>query len=340
MNKDLFLASLNDVKAALDGMRKDTSLVFTVFSDLHTRSVEDATTQQLLEALDAVGDVIKPDAVINLGDNLAMLGRNNHITNDQLVATLSNLFDAMKQAANCPLLLINGNHDAVGTDFFKPELWNGVVKGKYDDGLAHYGEEGSYFYVDFDRAGTRLVFLSLPSDSDLDGEYPRPLWEFGENQLEWLRTEALSTDHTVLLFCHEPLYYAYHGQFGPDDTPLEVWDGEKVTTTPIIQVCGWIGDRDKLVAAVEDSGRVAACFSGHTHADSLWAPHEQIGEDTNPLPCYQVVTRNPIVNPWDHEDLEVGVMLDILVWDAADKTIHMLRVGDGEDREVPCLLEK
>ena len=340
MNKDLFLASLDAVKAKLDAIRTDSTLVFTVFSDLHTTGVEDDMTRQLLEALAAVSETLRPDAVIDLGDNLAMLGRNNHITNDQLTATLAGLFDATQQAVDCPLLLINGNHDAVGTDFFKPALWNGVVKGKYDDGLARYAEAGSYYYVDFDRVHTRLVFLSLPSDSDLEGEYPRPLWEFGQKQLTWMRVEALRTEYTVLLFCHEPLYYAYHGEFGPDDTLLEVWDGEKVTKTPVVNLCGWIDDLDEAVSILETSGRVAACFSGHTHKDSLWAPHQQQGEDVNPLSCYQVVTRNPVVPPWDREQPAIGVMLDVLVWDAAAKTIRMLRVGDGEDREVPCLLGK
>lgn len=338
MNKELFLKSLEGVKGQFEAMRGDSTLAFAVFSDLHTTSPDAEMTEELMVALKEICQQLSLDAVIDLGDNPAMLGRNHHITNEDLIIFFKNLFDKMKQAAGCPLLLINGNHDAVGTDFFKPELWNSVTKGIYDDSLATYAPQGSYYYVDFERANTRLVFLSLPHDSDLTGVHPAPLWSFGEKQLTWLKKEALNTEKTVLLFCHEPFYYAYHGSFGPNDTLFEVWDGEKVTKTPVINLCGWIDDLDEVVSIVEKSGRVAACFSGHTHQDSLWMPHEQHNVDINPLPCYQVVTRNPVETPWDKEDMEIGVAIDILVWDGTSRTIRMLRVGDGQHRDVPCLL--
>ena len=336
MNKELFQASLEAAKDKVAAIRKETSQVYVIYSDLHTDNVQAESAKQLLEALEAVCKGIRPDAVIDLGDNVSMLGRNHHITNEQLEIVLIDLFDGMKRAAGVPMLHINGNHDAVGTDFFKPDLWNRVVRGKYDDGLACGPADGGYCYVDAD-GDTRLVFLSLPSDSDLTGEYPRPLWEYGEKQLAWLRDEALNTDRTVLLFCHVPLYYQYHGAFGADDTPFRVWDGEKETVTPVIQLCGWIGDLDEAVTIIRDSGRVAACFSGHTHADSLWEPYERKEQDTNPLPCFQVVTRNPVSERPAAD--EAGVALDILVWDSTDKTIRMVRVGDGEDRTVPCAVK-
>ena len=165
---------IRSIKERLEKIRTDGSLVFALFSDMHTRCAEFEDTNILSSALHELCREVRPNAVINLGDNLAMLGREEHITNDRLKVTLTEIFDKLKGAVSLPLFLINGNHDAVGTDFFKPSLWNEVVKGKYDDSLASYSDNGSYYYVDYDEANTRLVFISLPSDSDLESEMPCP----------------------------------------------------------------------------------------------------------------------------------------------------------------------
>ena len=54
-------------------IRKEDSLVFLTFSDLHTKAVESEFVQKLLLALKTADSEISPDFVINLGDNTGML---------------------------------------------------------------------------------------------------------------------------------------------------------------------------------------------------------------------------------------------------------------------------
>ena len=324
---DNFLSKeISSIKERLEKIRVDGSLVFALFSDLHTRHAEFEDTNIISSALHELCQEIRPDAVINLGDNLAMLGREEHITNDRLKVTLTEIFDKMKGAASLPLFLINGNHDAVGTDFFKPSLWNEVVKGKYDDSLASYSDKGSYYYVDYDEANTRLVFISLPSDSDLEGEMPCPDWKLGKEQIDWLDKTALNTGKDILLFTHVPMYYDY---LGDRSETLAVWNGEKPAFSYIRSLCGWIEDRDEAALAINRRGNVIACFSGHTHIDALWSPLENRGKHTNPLCCPQVITGRAIC-----EGDNPGIAIDLLVYNPTDKTCNMLRFGYGEDRKI------
>lgn len=329
MKENALTAQINSVKSRVEKLRKENSLVFPLFSDLHSGGADDNLTQKLLQALEGICDSILPDAVIDLGDNLSMLGRQQHISNDKLTAILSQLFDNIHKAVKCPIFLINGNHDAVGTDFFKPALWTRIVNGKYDGGRARYHNNSSYYYVDYDSANLRMIFLSVPYDSDIEAVNPRPLWAFGDRQLEWLQRDALNTPHDVLLFSHVPFFYRYRGD---ETSMLEVWDGEKTAKSYISELCGWIDDADAAVSVIKESGKVIACFSGHTHEDSFWKPCEKRGEDINPLPCPQVVTKRPVLCSSTENDFEISI--DILVWNPAERTAHIIRFGDGEDRVV------
>ncbi len=307
-------------------VRTPNSLVLPYFSDLHANAADDESVLRLVDALEAISESVRPNAVINLGDNLNMLGRMYHITNEALKETLTSLFDRTARAVECPQLLINGNHDAIGTDFFKAELWNEITKGKYDGALANYHTEGSYYYVDFAEARTRLVFLSLPYDSDIEAEHPTPLWGFGKEQLAWLKNVALATEYDVLLFSHVPFYYEYRGD---TESMLEVWNGHSTAMSYISALCGWIEDLDEAVAIIENARNVKVCLSGHIHTESLWAPKETKGEDKNPLPCLQYVTTRPVMPATEDK---TGIAIDVPVWVPEDKKLYIFRFGDGEDR--------
>ncbi len=325
--KKEFLDEIVSVASRVKAVCKGNSLIFPIFSDLHVDGVDTPEAENLLNALTVICDALHTNGVIDLGDNVSMLGRKHHISNIQLTQVLTRLFDAIHSAAGCPLYLINGNHDAVGTDFFKPALWNQIVQGKYDAAMAHSQPDGSYYYVDCDQADLRMVFLSVPYESDLTAEHPTPLWTFGQDQLTWLKDVALNTNHSVLLFSHVPFYYRYRG----DKTIIyEVWDGEKTATTYVDALCGWIDDAEEAAAVVAERGNVIACFSGHTHEDSLWEPYERRGEDVNYLPCHQIVTTHAA----HYHENAVGVAIDILVWNPDERELHLIRFGDGSDRKI------
>ncbi len=331
MEKELILREISRVKAEVENLRKPNSLVFPLYSDLHCRGIENDMTQNFVQCLSELCRVIKPDAVINMGDNFAMLGREKHIETAELFQKFNALLGAVKQGINCPLLLMNGNHDAIGTDFFKSDFWFNIVNGKYDDGLAQRTDGKGYFYVDFDDVKTRLVFMSVPSDSDLFAEYPTPLWRFGDIQLKLFNDIALNTDYKVLLFSHVPFFYKYTGDM---ESKLSVWNGEYEAQSYISTLCGWIDDAKEAAEIVKAKGNVLACFSGHVHIDFLREPFEVCGEHINYLPCRQAVTRNALGHSRDGSPNVFEMAIDVMVYDPDNQSINLIRFGDGQNRKV------
>ena len=88
------------------------------------------------------------------------------------------------------------------------------------------------------------------------------------------------------------------------------------------------------ISAIQENDNIIACFSGHTHKDSLFKPLEKIGLDENILPCAQVVTKNSIPFPWDDNKGFFGISIDIIMYKPSERVIDIIRFGDGEDRKI------
>lgn len=335
---DNYTEKLNALVASaeekINSLRADDSLVFPIFTDLHTKDSDHEYMNRLIPALKLITEKIEYDAVINLGDNFGMLGRNIHITNDELKARFERVFSAVYDAVKHPVININGNHDAPGTDFFKPDFWNDITKGKYGNTMAVYDDEGCYYYMDYEKANTRLVILSLPYDSDIESEMPTPLWGFGKKQLKWLKETALNTDNDVIILSHAPFYYKYTVDM---ESTLGVWTGSEAKVSYISALCGWIDDLDEAVEIIKEydnrpDTRLVACLSGHMHFDSFWLPYEEKNGEKNPLPCHQVVTTSTCFT--ENVELEIGISIDVAVWTPSKGELNMIRIGDGEDRKI------
>lgn len=318
----------------INDIREEDSLVFPIFTDLHAKDIDDEYMNRLIPALKCITDRLDYDAVINLGDNFVMLGRDTHITNEELKVRFERVFTTIYDTVKHPMININGNHDAPGTDFFKPDFWNEVTKGKYGNTMAIYGDEGCYYYIDYAEANTRLVILSLPYDSDMETDMPAPIWAFGKKQLNWLKETALNTEKDVIILSHVPFYYKY---LGDTESTIVVWTGSEAKVSFISSLCGWINDLDEAVEIIDEYNKrpgrkLVACLSGHMHTDSLWAPYEVKGESKNPLPCYQVVTAGAC----RVEDIVsgIGICIDVAVWTPSKNEFNMIRIGDGEDRKL------
>ena len=326
--------SIADTTAKINKLRCEDTLVFPIITDLHTDDSEGEYMQILIPALEIIGESFQYDALINLGDNFKMLGRNIHISNEELKARFERVFTAIYNAAQHPVINLNGNHDAPGTDFFKPDFWNDITKGKYGNTMAVYGDEGCYYYIDYGKANTRLVMLSLPYDSDVESEMPEPLWAFGEKQLVWLKETALDTNKDVIILSHVPFYYKF---MGDKEATLDVWTGTCPKVSYISALCGWIDDIDKAIEIIDEYNnrpdtRLVACLSGHMHTDSLWLPYEENNGRKNPLPCKQVVTTATCFT--EGVELEYGISIDVAVWTPSKGELNMLRIGDGDDRSI------
>lgn len=317
----------------LENLRRGDSLVLALFSDIHVSDICEERVNRLCETLKLISAKLRPDAVVDLGDNPGMLGRTKHISNSDLKYFFESLLTKIHSAAAVPLICVNGNHDAIGTDFFDADFWNAIVKGKFGVESAVYGN-GSYFYIDYPKSKTRIVVLSVPSGSDLDAKMPTPLWCFGNEQIEWLTSTAIKTDNDIILLCHTPPYDKYTGNI---ESTLATWDGEKERVSTIAALCGWTDDADVVAKALKShfdssENRLLGIFSGHAHFDSIWQPLESRGPFTNQLDCTQVVIKSP-QNEKGYTDF-IGMAVDIAVWTPSKNEFNIIRIGDGEDREI------
>ena len=326
-------AQIADAKKKIDALRREDSIVMPLFTDLHTSSPEHESVDTLTALLKELTGAVGCDAVIDLGDNPSMLGRDQHITNEDLTVYFETLLGKVYDASGCPLLCVHGNHDAIGTDFFKPTYWNAITKHKFGNADAVFGGEGAYYYLDIDKADTRIIALSVPSDSDIETEFPTPVWGFGEKQLRWLGETALDTDKHVIILMHVPFYDEYRGD---RESKLGVWTGERAALSYISALCGWIDDVEEASAIInrfaDKTGKLAACFSGHTHADSMRGALEEKDGFKNPLVCPQAVTRSF----WNarHGENEAPFALDVLVYTPSEDRMDLVRIGAGDDRRV------
>ncbi len=329
--------AVSEAKQRLAALVRPDSLVLPLFSDLHAPALTDGSVRVLTALLAEITAEIPCDAVFDLGDNADMLGRTRHIANGDLSAFFTDLLGQIAASCACPLFCVPGNHDAPGTEFFDAAFWNAVVRGRFGHADAVYGAECAYWYADFGRAHTRAIVLSVPCASDTASEHPKPVWRFGEEQLLWLE-RALRTERHVLLFVHAPFFSEYRGNPAAE---LGVWTGESAAVSLIADLCGRIEEAEQAAAVLDRfaarTGRLWACFSGHTHADALLLPRETKNGYFNPLPCPQAVTRafsGRLCRAPADAGNAFGFALDILVWTPSAPRLDLVRIGDGADRRI------
>jgi len=316
------ISSVTAAKAKVASLRADDSVVFPIFTDLHANSASDPKVGTLCELLSLITSETDCDMVVDLGDNPNMLGRSEHISNPDLKKFFEDVLGQIHTACGVPLVNVNGNHDAIGTDFFKPDFWNDIVKHKFGTDFTVYDDSGSYFYFDIDKAKTRFITLSVPHESDLWAENPTPIWSFGDRQLDWLESTALDTDYDIIILMHVPGWGRYSGDM---TKMLGVWNGEKAAMSRIADLCGWIDDIDRASAILKaHSGRIVAALGGHTHSDSVFAAYEDNGKHTNPFHFPQVTTAAAFIS----------MTVDIAVWTPSAGALTLVRVGNGEDRRI------
>lgn len=86
--KDVLRREAVRTAARIRELRKADSLVFALFTDPHAHTLAEEGITDLFDAMEALAKMTAPDGVIALGDNLAMLGRECHATNDEIAGFL------------------------------------------------------------------------------------------------------------------------------------------------------------------------------------------------------------------------------------------------------------
>ena len=285
-----------------------------------------------------------------------IMSQSSHTKESQIWAEYVAIEKILSPIDGDKLLCIKGNHDGawgvpvdgvyyldnIGTD----KIFNAIYRNQTADRTRVFGNDGTYFYVDFPQ---KVRFIMLNSHTDGDGSVdadghavynPFKNFVFGQEQLEWVANKALKVpkDWNVVIMSHSNLGGIKDGSLlngiisafnskttysGNITINSDYW-GTNVSDTTY-----------KNISVSADfsnaNGGIIAYFHGHNHKDVIdtttWAvPHIGIttagGDVRDANPVERIVgTANETV-------------LDIVSIDLENQIIHLTRLGAGADREV------
>ena len=207
-----------------------------------------------------------------------------------------------------PVHVTPGNHDA---NYFR----GNKQRFSKEEQLQLFGLEQEYYYVDYEMAKIRCLFLAS-YDADVPVRYG-----FSNEQVEWVRETLDETPlgYKVLVFSHE--------------APLEDLD----YWARLIRNGRKMMDVLEEYNAREDA-QILAYIHGHTHAEHVYRgssfPIISIGcnkceyyPDKKPEGAHAYMRQPGTVT----QDL-----WDVLVVDSQAQKLHFVRFGAGEDRTVDC----
>ena len=216
-----------------------TALTLAIVTDLHfgpearwdgkLRKLTHRAPELTREFVRVVNDEVRPDLVVNLGDD---------IEDESREADLARYGEcqAILRRVNAPVVNVAGNHDSIHLN---------------RDDLNRFWQRQGPLYYSFDRGGWHFVVLHTIEKKDVDVRIPGP-------QIEWLREDLTASAGPaaapVVVFMH----HSAADQLVDDS---RWWPGR--AHLALVQ------EREELRRLFEGSGRVKAVINGHLHWNHL-----------------------------------------------------------------------
>jgi 3',5'-cyclic AMP phosphodiesterase CpdA len=196
------------------------------------RKLADHAPELLRAFVARMNDHVRPDVVVNLGDDL------EDESHDADAARYREVLDILGRL-DAKVLHVAGNHDLVNLSPGELlEQWKPFGAGD---------QENRRLYYSRDVQGFHLVFLHTIEEKD------RIIW-MDEAQLEWLRADLASGASPTLVFMH-------HSAADQHLVGNRWFEGRA-------NIC-LVRERKELRAIFEASGRVLCVFNGHLHWNHL-----------------------------------------------------------------------
>ena len=312
------------VDRAVSALEKNgpSDLTLAVVTDLHYDPHKDepptvtqtfSTLRKIMDRLASRG--LRIDALWNLGDFI-----NGHDTAKAEAAEQIRTVLAAQGKATADYHNITGNHDnniqstyasnagLPESEIFSVAELNALLENTGTLQAEHHSESRlTDYYVDFPTV--RAVCLSADGTA------------FMPETAEWLRNEALATDHEVLVFAHIPT----RPEWGFRD---DVVNGEAVERA--------------LTDFIAAGGTVIAYIHGHDHGDMISTVtaedgtvlFHEIAVGCARFSCSTLNGTPGMAFRERNENDETMILFDIVTVDQAGRTVRLTRVGAGEDREI------
>ena len=216
-----------------------------------------------------------------------------------------------------------GNHDGFWNDngnknyYTRDKIYELFLRG---EGLAqnkHFGEDGTYYYVDDLASKVRFIVLNTNSKEISAGNEG-----IDSVQLSWLQNSALSFSASgwgVVIFSHCPISNHYHAN---------------------------IANAEEVITAINNSNaEIIGWFSGHIHRDRIYTHLTKNGADGVEGDNYSSLGFKQITITSDHTTIayddttkhtvandDKSHAIDFVTVNRTTKTVNITRLGIGNDR--------
>jgi hypothetical protein len=245
-----------------------------------------------------------------------------YIASEAVMIAQDKAFDtAMSYIPNGRFCRAVGNHDgywAVSASekhyYTREQVYELFLREESIAQNKHFGDDGTYYYVDDIASKTRFIVLNTNGGS------------VDSVQITWLQSTALSFTESgwaVVLICHQPLSNHYHANIS---NATEV-------RTAIANRLNELGNNKPVIVG---------CFSGHIHRDRIWSgeavnttddsegeamPFKQvtITSDHTGI-AYDDATKHTVAND------DQSHAIDFVTINRKTRTVNLTRLGIGNDR--------
>lgn len=322
--RNVFKSEIEDTVSKIRNECREKAYVFALVTDTHIKYDGNDFWQDTYKNLKAVNDSYNFDAIFHLGDIVE-----GNFTKDETEQILSETRQDMLSISNMSFLL-TGNHDD-----------NHVYYNSHNDGLItdsdRYAllnrfneirvcrkQSNQYYYIDISDDLRIICLDGMLGDGHLGNDGNS--WGYTDEQVEWMRSDALSTNRQVMVLSHMQLSSIYSSHY---DDGYMIYNSDAML--------------DALSKFKESGGIVIGFFNGHTHADfmtqnSIGIHEVQTGTQnmnqsgTFGQSSYSDGVYTPNV-PVRKKDSTLQDLWDVLIVKPLSKTVKIIRFGAGEDRE-------
>lgn len=322
--RNFFKSEIEDTVSKIRNECGEKAYVFALITDTHTKYDGIDFWQDTYKNIKAVNDSYNFDAIFHLGDIVE-----GNFTKDETEQILSETRQDMLSISNMSFLL-TGNHD--DNHVYYNSHNNGLITdsdryallNRFNEIRVCRKQSNQYYYIDISDDLRIICLDGMLGDGHLgnNGES----WGYTDEQVEWMRSDALSTNRQVMVLSHMQLSSIYSSHYD---------DGYTIYNSGAML--------DALSNFKENGGIVIGFFNGHTHADfmaqnSIGIHEVQTGTQnmnqsgTFGQSSYSDGVYTPNV-PVREKDSTLQDLWDVLIVKPLSKTVKIIRFGAGEDRE-------
>ena len=314
-------------------------LVYNILTDTHENRENSESlrvTALTLNNVKRVSSIAYADGLVHIGDILIGNQAEMYSTWEKVNAHLGEYVGRLRKL-NDKVFVCVGNHDGLESNY-PNEFHTYETMMKFNEDYVVRDGISPWYYKDYDKIKTRVVFLAIPS-RDGNASAQSLTWGIGETQMKWIANTALnvSDEWNVLFFGHIHPYREFSA------AQATIFAGITAAFTNR-NTYNYSGDYQLSVDfSNRTGGKVLAFVAGHVHADAVISDNSIVEAYNLTFPIICIASSNRLVGgnsasgytnptriPYDvSEDA-----WDTLVYRPDLSKIYMVRFGAGEDREI------